>query len=205
VRAAALLISLGVLALELAGWVAWTGASRLGLVLVPWIVVAGVPRAQGAPAARRGPDRRGAWPELTPLLALPVVAVAAAVDRAQIGAWAPAAAATGLAVVALLAQGAARGEGWYAALWLLVAAVPAGLATAYALSVEGATFVAADAAPAGLGAWIAATPWVWAGRAVAAGAAGSAAGGGVGPLACAALLAAVGVAEGARRRRGAPR
>jgi hypothetical protein len=178
--AAALALSLAPLVGESLGWIALVGAPRVGLALAPWVVLAGVPRA----GLRHGVH------ELALLLALPAVSLAAAVDRAGGATAAFATAAAGLGLVALGALGAARGARAYAALWFAGVCAPAGLATAFALSAAGG-----DGEPAALGAWLCATPWAWTGRAIA-GAPQSP----VVPLALAGLLAAVGLAEGARAR-----
>jgi len=199
--AVALALSLAPLALERFGLLELAGAPRVGLALLPWLALAGLPR----PASREL-DAGAAW--LAPLAALPLVALAAAVDRAApgpAGSGAVWTAAVGLALVALLALAAARGARVFAAAWFALVCAPTALATAFSLSASGGDdALGGGAGPAVVGAWfgawLGATPLVWAARTIAGGADDR----GLGPLApigVAALLAAIALVEAAGARR----
>ncbi len=160
------------------------GASRLGIALLPWLALAGVPRASEA-----------GW-HLGPLLALPPLALAASVDARGALGWSdllPALGA-GVALIALLAFAAGRGRGVYGVLWtVLVAGLPA-LGVAFGLSAAAGT-----PGPPPVLVWIALrTPlgWAWEGARAGSAFASPAFAVGIG-----ALLVAVTVFE--RRRAGA--
>lgn len=136
------LLGYALLGLEAGGRYAPLHPERTAAVLFPFVALAGLPLCAPGAACARGP-------ELAALLALPLGALAWALDRSG---GAPAAGTTALELLAaVLALGAAgaRGGRWYAWLWALSLPFPALLQAAYALSASGA-FSAPPAALAGL-------------------------------------------------------
>lgn len=130
------------------------GASRLGLTLLPWLALAGLPRARDVRVA-------ASWTAV-PFLALPPVALGAALDLGARGAgelaWA---ALAGLALVVLLSWSARRGGARRAVAWLGLVVLPPVLCTAFALTTAGGT-----APPLGALVWVTErTPlgWAWTG------------------------------------------
>jgi hypothetical protein len=185
----AFLLALAPLFAEAAGLGAPRDGARVFAVLLPWLALAGLPR--GAVAGRRA-----ARPELPALLLLPLGALAWAADRRAPGvAGVTVPALAGFAAVLALSAAADRGGPLHALLWTLLVPVPAALAAAFLLT--GAS--GALGGPAGLGAWLAATPAVWAALRLA-GAGASGAGADLLPLAAGALLLGVGLFEERRRR-----
>jgi hypothetical protein len=110
---AALLSALPLVA-EGAGWYAPPAGSRLGVALLVWLALAGLP-------GRRGGTAAGAVAGVV-ALASPVLALAAVLDGAQGAQDRLPAAALGLACAALLAPGARRGGGRavHGVLWLVL-------------------------------------------------------------------------------------
>jgi len=176
------------------------GASRLGLAALPWLALAGMPRAGPAEDAAR--TRRRA---LVPLaLALPPLALGAGLDLAGHG-DARALALRGAVAAALilawsvaaeLARPAAR-RAPYGATWLVL--VPASATLHVALAWVPLTTSSGAGGSAGAGAsWWLANPLLWAFRWTRAGGAGAGNGGVL--LAPAAAAAACAVARRSARR-----
>jgi len=191
-RAAALwlafLLALAPLLAEALGFYAPRGASRALCALLPWLALAGLPRAA----------RREGSPELPALLLLPVLAAACAADRRAPGAGAALLPAlSGLGAVLLLGLAAARGGALYGACWTLAVPAPAALLAAFHLSATAGALGGAR----GLGGALGATPLAWA--ALRLGSAGPARAEDLWPLGVAALLLLVALAEDRRRRAGA--